>query len=53
VATLGAGKWAAARQKLITGGNNQPLYWLAFIGGHKLAEKFWEVAARSNQGDLF
>jgi three-Cys-motif partner protein len=40
--------------KLITGSNNQPLYWLLLASKHDLAQKFWKTAANpEQQGDLF
>jgi three-Cys-motif partner protein len=39
---------------LITGGNNQRLYWLLLAAKHDLARKFWGVASNvKKQGDLF
>lgn len=49
------GKWPSPGMHLITGGKNQPLYWLLLAAGHNLAHKFWKSAmqAEKDQGDLF
>jgi len=36
------GMETAEAAELITGTNNQPLYWLAFVARHSTALKFWE-----------
>lgn len=36
------GMKTAEAAELVTGSNNQPLYWLAFAARHPLALKFWE-----------
>ncbi len=52
VASLGV--WTSTEMRLITGGNNQPLYWLLMAAKHSLSHKFWEVAANTEgQGKLF
>lgn len=39
---------------LVTGGNNQRLYWLLLAAKHDLARKFWGVASNvDRQGKLF
>lgn len=48
------GVWPATEMKLITGKNNQRLYWLLLAAKHELAHKFWETAANvEGQGKLF
>lgn len=37
--------WPSIHYRLITGGNNQPLYDLLLVAGHELAHQFWETAA--------
>lgn len=52
VARLGV--WPSTEMRLITGGKNQPLYWLLMAAKHELPLKFWEVAANAEgQGKLF
>lgn len=52
VASLGV--WPSAEMRLITGSNNQPLYWLLLAAKHELAHKFWEKASNvEGQGKLF
>jgi three-Cys-motif partner protein len=51
VAQLGTG--TANDVRLITGGNNQRLYWLLLAAKHELARKFWSVATNvEKQGKL-
>lgn len=40
-------------QKLITGSQNQPLYWLVLVAAHKLAHKFWSESLSDGQAALF
>lgn len=40
VANLGI--WPSTEMKLITGGSNQPLYWLLMAAKHDLAGQFWK-----------
>ncbi len=48
------GVWPSVEQKLITGSNNQPLYWLVMISKSPLALDFWGKAANTEkQGSLF
>lgn len=35
--------------RLITGLQNQPLYWLMLVAKHELAHNFWETAAKTEQ----
>ncbi|MBX3498916.1 MAG: three-Cys-motif partner protein TcmP [Alphaproteobacteria bacterium] len=42
---LQQGVWPATEMKLITGANNQRLYWLLLAAKHKLAHKLWSAAA--------
>lgn len=52
VASLGV--WPSTEMRLITGGKNQPLYWLLMAAKHSLPHKFWEAAANTEgQGKLF
>lgn len=52
VANLGV--WPSTGQRLISGENNQPLYWLLLAARHALAHKFWETAANiEGQRKLF
>lgn len=52
VAELGV--WPSTEMKLISGSNNQPLYWLLLAAKHDLPHKFWETAANvEGQGKLF
>lgn len=51
VANLGID--ASADMRLITGGRNQPLYWLLLVAKHDLAHKFWASATDTGQGSLF
>ncbi|MGD0143416.1 MAG: three-Cys-motif partner protein TcmP [Rhizomicrobium sp.] len=38
----------------VSGGNNQPLYWLVFVARHELASEFWgKICNVSPQGRLF
>ena len=40
--------------ELVTGRQNQPLYWLAFAAKHPTASEFWEkIRNVSGQRDLF
>jgi len=51
---INLGVWPSVDQKLITGENNQPLYWLLLAGRHELAHKFWSTATNpEGQGKLF
>jgi three-Cys-motif partner protein len=34
------------RFELITGSNNQPLYWLVLVTKHEIAARFWKTAAQ-------
>ncbi|MGB2682617.1 MAG: three-Cys-motif partner protein TcmP [Candidatus Competibacter sp.] len=46
--------WPSIHYRLITGGNNQPLYDLLLVAGHELAHQFWETAANpEGQKNLF
>jgi three-Cys-motif partner protein len=48
------GVWPSMDQRLITGRNNQPLYWLLLAARHELAHQFWSTAANpEGQGRLF
>lgn len=50
----GLGVWPSEDVRLVTGGKNQPLYWLLLAARHELAHKFWETAANlEGQGKLF
>jgi len=50
----GLGVWTSSEIKLITGSNNQPLYWLLLAARHALAHKFWATASnRDGQASLF
>lgn len=40
-------------QKLITGTQNQPLYWLALAASHELAHEFWSESISDGQSNLF
>jgi len=52
VASLGV--WASTEQRLISGENNQPLYYLLLAAGHQLAHKFWATAVNpEGQKQLF
>jgi len=52
VAELGIGP--STEMRLIKGRRNQHLYWLLLAAKHKLAHKFWKVAADTDpQGKLF
>lgn len=52
VASLGV--WPSVDQRLISGANNQPLYWLLLAARHELPHKFWTAAANpEGQGKLF
>jgi three-Cys-motif partner protein len=52
VFALGTG--TANDVRLITGENNQRLYWLLLAAKHELARKFWNLAANvEKQGNLF
>lgn len=42
---VGLGVWPSTEMKLLTGGNNQPLYWLLMAAKHPLPHKFWAKAA--------
>lgn len=40
--------------ELVTGSNNQPLYWLVFVARHPLAGKFWdEIRKVGSQSNMF
>ena len=46
----------ADARPLVTGGGNQPLYWLAFASRHPLGHKFWaamQPPAPPKQDSLF
>lgn len=43
VADLGV--WPSTEMRLLTGGNNQPLYWLLMAAKHALPHKFWAAAS--------
>lgn len=48
------GVWPSIDQRLITGENNQPLYWLLLAANHELPHRFWQIAANpEGQGKLF
>ena len=48
------GVWPSIDPRLITGENNQPLYWLLLTARHELAHKFWSSASNpEGQGKLF
>lgn len=48
------GVWPSIDQRLITGENNQPLYWLLLAARHELPHQFWKTAANpEGQGHLF
>ena len=50
----GLGVWPSEDVRLITGGSNQPLYWLLLAAKHELAHEFWKSASNvEGQGDLF
>ncbi|UFZ03042.1 three-Cys-motif partner protein TcmP [Bradyrhizobium ontarionense] len=40
------GKAPARGVELVRGSKDQPLYWLVFVSGHQLAQKFWEAIRR-------
>lgn len=49
----GLGVWPSTEMKLLTGGNNQPLYWLLLAAKHPLPHKFWAAASNvEGQGKL-
>lgn len=49
----GLGVWPSTEMKLLTGGNNQPLYWLLLAAKHTLPHKFWATASNvEGQGRL-
>ena len=41
----GLGVWPSTDMRLLTGSNNQPLYWLLMAAKHSLAQKFWATAS--------
>jgi three-Cys-motif partner protein len=43
----------STEMRLITGNQNQPLYWLMVAAKHDLAHKFWKAASDTGQGKLF
>ena len=47
------GPWPSAKQKLITGSTQQPLYWLVLAASHGLAHKFWGESINDGQEQLF
>lgn len=49
----GLGVWPSTEMKLLTGGSNQPLYWLLLAAKHPLPHKFWAAASNvEGQGKL-
>ncbi len=49
----GLGVWTSTEMRLITGSNNQPLYWLLLAAKHELAHTFWATASNvEGQGKL-
>lgn len=47
------GPRTSADQKLITGSQNQPLYWLVLVAAHELAHEFWSESLCDGQPSLF
>lgn len=41
----GLGVWPSTDMRLLTGSNNQPLYWLLMAAKHSLPHKFWATAS--------
>ena len=41
----GLGVWPSTDMRLLTGRNNQPLYWLLMAAKHPLPHKFWSTAS--------
>lgn len=41
----GLGVWPSTDMRLLTGSNNQPLYWLLMAAKHPLPHKFWAAAS--------
>jgi len=39
------GVWPSTDMRLLTGGKNQPLYWLLMAAKHPLPHKFWSTAS--------
>ena len=37
--------WPSTDMRLLTGSNNQPLYWLLMAAKHSLPHKFWATAS--------
>lgn len=51
VASLGV--WPSIHTRLISGGHNQPLYWLLMAAKHPLPHKFWSTASNiEGQGEF-
>ncbi len=45
--------WPSTDMRLLTGSNNQPLYWLLLAARHDLAHRFWATASNvEDQGRL-
>lgn len=51
VADLGV--WPSTDMRLLTGSNNQPLYWLLMAAKHSLPHKFWAAASNVEGQDAF
>jgi len=51
----GLGMDTAEAADLVSGPNNQPLYWLAFVARHRRALEFWQKIRNINPttGSLF
>ena len=48
----GLGKRPSTRMELISGSNQQRLYWLLLAAENKLAHRFWDIATDTGQGTL-
>jgi len=49
----GLGVWPSMEMRSLTGGNNQPLYWLLMAAKHPLPHKLWATASNiEGQGKL-